>query len=136
MPALGDNNKTVGRPSLEVWVGYGGEKASQNAPSQAPEVGGKLGKDAKGKNVEWLPGQDQPPASRQQHLPHQRVIFSTQTFQPHPSLSGQTPLAPHRQTPASPAPLGELPEARSCSADTPWWKQLITRGGKCARTLA
>lgn len=64
MPALGDNNKPVGRPSLEVWVGYGGEKASQNAPSQAPEVGGKLGKDAKGKNVEWLPGQDRPPASR------------------------------------------------------------------------
>lgn len=138
MPALGDHKPAVGRLSSEVWVGRGRKQPGQNAPSQTPEVGAKLGQDGIGRNVELLPGCKgrtglPPPLSSPQH---QRVIFPTQRVQPHPSLGGQMPLAPRRLPPASLASPLEPPEASSRSADTLWWKQLITGWGKCARTLA
>lgn len=138
MPALGDHKRAVGRLSSEVWLGRGRKQPGWNASSQTSEVGGKLGQGGTERNVELLPGCKgrtgfPPPLSSP---PHQWVIFPIQTFQPHPSLGGQTPLAPRRLPPASLASPLERPEARSLSADTLWWKQLITRWGKCARTLA
>lgn len=72
--------------------------------------------------------------------PHQGVIFQARLPNLTPPLPGRpdtpTPLPTPDRLPASPASLLERPEARSRCADTPWWKQLITGRGKCARTLA